>query len=335
MATVLIVSSNAGFPFDVWRHSTTFLLKHSAELAGSAKHSLTDDPENADIILFGEMGTCGEFGELVRAHPYYKRFPEKCFLFDNTFNAKPVVPGLYSSLTREQHRLGFTRTGFYLYLIQNPFITSRPCSGKEKYLASFVGSIITHPVRKMLFEFGRPDIYAKDTSEYSQRITFHGDPAERARYWAEYADSMAEAKFSLCPRGVSAGSIRLFESMKMGRACVILSDAWQPNDGVAWNEFSITVPEKEVHRIPEILEQHEHRAAEMGRAARRAWEERFSERACFPYVVDLCLDIQKHARSGRWTRKARFLRQATNPRNLRLYVISKRKLYRETRKVYW
>jgi hypothetical protein len=334
MAKVLVVSSNTQFAFDVWRHSTTFLLKHSAKLNKFGQHTLTDDPVEADLILFGEMGSCGGFAEMVRAHPYYRRFAKKCFIFENAYRAVPILPGLYSSLTKEQYRLGYTRTGFYLYLIQNPFLTPRPCSGKEQYLASFVGSSNTHPVREKLFEFGRSDIYTKDTSAYSQRTTFHGSPAEREKFWAEYADSIANAKFSLCPRGLGAGSIRLFESMKMGRACVILSDEWQPNDGVPWNEFAIFVPEKEVHRVPEILDRHERRAVEMGAAARRAWEERFSEQACFHYVVEQCLDIQKHAGNGGWSRKVRMLRQA-KPRNLRQYLSSKRNLYRNTGKIYW
>lgn len=281
------------------------------------------------------MGTCGQFAEMVRAHPYYRRFPEKCFVFDSGDAILPTVPGIYASLSKEQYQLGYTRTGFYLYLIQNPFLTHRPCSGSEKHLASFVGSKHTHPVREALFKFGRDDIYVKDTSSYSQQMTYHGGPTERARFWAEYADSIADAKFSLCPRGRGTGSIRLFESMKLGRACVILSDDWQPNDGVPWSEFSITVPEKEAHRIPEILEQHEHRAAHMGAAARRVWEERFSGRTCFHHVVELCLDIQKQARKGRLARAGRFFRYAANPRFLRRYGSSKMNLYRNTGKIYW
>lgn len=335
MAKVFVLSSNTEFDFDVWRHGNTFLLKHSAELDRLGPHTFTDDPEEADLILFGEMGTCGRFAEMVRAHPYYRRFAEKCFVYDDADGVLPTVPGVYASLTRDQRRLGYTRTGFYFSLIENAFITSRPCTGHEKYLASFMGSRTTHPVREKLFELGRADIYTKSTSSLSHQMYRQGTPAERARFWAEYADAMAEAKFSLCPRGVGAGSIRLFESMKMGRACVILSDAWHPTDGVDWSGFSIMVPEDEVQRIPEILDRNEHRAVEMGALARRVWEERFSEQARFRYVVDLCLDIQKHTGNGPFVRKIRFLRQAANPKNLRKYLSSKANLYRNTGRVYW
>ncbi len=335
MAKVLILSSAIDVPFDVWKHSSSFLLKHSAELDSFGQHCLTDDPAEADIILFAEMGTSGKFSEMVRAHPFYRRFREKCFLFDSTDYCRPTVPGIYASLTQDQYRPDYTRTGFYLYLIENAFITPRPYTGSEKYLASFVGSAHTHPVREKLFEFGRDDIYVKDTSGYSAQTTYHGEPAERARFWEEYADSIADAKFSLCPRGQGAGSIRLFESMKMGRACVILSDDWHPNDGVDWNSFSITVAERDASRIPEILDRNAHRAAEMGERARQVWKEQFSEQSRFHRTVERCLELRSRGSNGTWSRHLRVLRQITNPKNLRSYLGSKKDLYRHTGKIYW
>ena len=128
---------------------------------------------------------------------------------------------------------------------------------------------------------------------------------ERAPFYLAYADAMASARFSLCPRGVGAASIRLYESMKMGRPCVILSDAWHPNDGVDWDSFSIRVPEADVLRIPQILEEHADRAAEMGLRARAEWEKWFSEKVRFHRVVELCLDIRRARRSS-WLRAPPF-----------------------------
>lgn len=335
MAKVLLLSSNTDFAFDVWRHSSAFLLKHSAALDPFGVHSLVEDPAEADIILFAEMGTCGKFTEMVRVHPGYRRFPEKSFVFDTGDVFFPTVPGLYASLTREQFELGHARTGFYLYLIENAFITRQPYTGNEKYLASFVGSRTTHPVREKLFQLSCNRIYVKDTSAYGAHTTYHGEPAERARFWQDYAESMADALFSLCPRGRGTGSIRLFESMKMGRACVIISDDWVPNEHVNWEDFSIRIAEREVARIPKILEREAHRAPQMGAQARRAWEEHFSERVRFHRVVELCLEIQRQGGNGRIKRWARTLRQTANPKNLRWYLNSKKDLYRNTGKLYW
>lgn len=335
MAQIVIVSSTVDPPLDVLAHSTEFLLKHSAELDRFKQHSLMDDPEKADLILFAEQGTAGKFVELVRAHPYYRRFPEKCFVFDDGDFCRPVVPGVYAALTQEDYRLGYCRTGFYFSLHENPFIGHRRHTGNEKFLASFVGSMRTHPVREELLKFNRDDIYVKATSAFNYEFTEHAKPQARASFWQEYADAMADARFSLCPRGRCASSIRLMESMKMGRPCVIISDAWQPNEHINWSEFSIRVPESEVYRIPEILDREQHRAEEMGERARQVWEEQFSEQARFHRVVELCLEIRSQTSNTSLTRCARLLRQVMSPRNFRWYLNSKKWLYRQTGKIYW
>ena len=84
--------------------------------------------------------------------------------------------------------------------------------------------------------------------------------------------------------------------MKAGRVPVILSDDWVPPEGPAWESFSLIVPEREVARVPEILESHEHAAAEMGRRAREQWEQWFSASASFHRIVEWCLSIQRSRR---------------------------------------
>ena len=333
MAKVVIVSSAVRDGFDPWVHGTTLLLRHSAELDTFGQHTLTTDPEEADIIVFGEMGECGSFAERVRAHPYYRKYPEKCFLFDSADSPFPVLPGLYASLTTEQYRSGHTRTGFYLYVVENPFIQHRPLTGREPFLASFIGNSETHPVRQQIFAFRRPDFLLKDTGTISYRMAYEADPTERPPFWEEYADAMGNALFSLCPRGKGAGSIRLYESMKMGRPCIILADAWQPNAGVDWDAFSIRIPESEASQIPEILERNADRAVEMGLRARAEWEKWFSEKVRFHRVVELCLDIQRSR--GRFGRLERLSQLRHIPLHPRLYLRSKRSLYRRNGKIWW
>jgi hypothetical protein len=339
MAKAVVLSSAGERGFDPWIHGTALLLQHSAELDVFGEHTLAEDPREADIILFGEMsqgglGGCGLFAERVRAHPFYRRFPEKCFLFDSGDTFFPVLPGIYASLTRRQYRPDHTRTGFYLYVIENPFIRSQPLTGGEKYLASFVGSSTTHPLRRQILALRRDDFLLADTRAESYRMNFEADPQERAPFYLAYADAMAGARFSLCPRGVGAASIRLFESMKMGRACVILSDAWRPNDGVDWDSFSIRVPEADVLRIPQILEEHADRAAQMGLRARAEWENWFSGRVRFHRVVELCLDIRRARRSG-GSAARRIFDMRHIPLHPRMYLRSKRILYRNNRRLYW
>jgi len=311
------------------------LLRHSAEVDSFGAHSLTEDPEEADMILFAEMGDGGFFADRVRTHRYYRKYAEKCFLFESGDDFFPILPGLYASLTKQAYRADHTRTGYYLYVLENAFIDHRPLRGDERYLAAFVGSRKNAAVRERLFEIERPDFLVRDTSDMTYRIQYHGESDERACFWADYADSMASAKFSLCPRGKGAGSIRLFESMKMGRACVILSDDWHRQEEVDWDSFSITVAESEAHRLPQILAGLESRAAEMGEAARREWERWFSERVRFHHAAEACLEIQRRkAGEGRWKRYSH-LRHIADPRNWRYYLRSKKMLYQRYGKLYW
>lgn len=334
MAKVLLLSSAPYPPFDPWKHGTELVLRRSAEVDSFGVHSLTDNQREADIILFAEMGECGIFAERVRAHPCYRDFPEKCYLFDIPDVFFPILPGLYASLTRKQYEAGHARTGHYLYFLENTFVDHRPLQGNESYLAAFVGSRKNALVRRKLFDIQRPDFLLRDTSDITYRIQYHGQPDERTRFWADYANDMASATFSLCPRGVGAGSIRLFESMKMGRPCVILADDWHRQQEIDWESFSITVREREVDRLPEILERNQHRAAEMGEAARREWERWFSEPVRFHHAVEACLDIQRHQSNKRW-RHYYHIRYLADPRNWRKYLSSKRNLYNRDGKLYW
>jgi len=331
MARILIVPTLDNRPFDPWMHGSSILLRRSAELDSFRQHRLVDDPEDADIILFAECNT-GTFEERTRAHPFYVRFPERCFTFQMADTVFPILPGLYASLTNERHRPDHTRTGFYLYLVENSFINERPLSGNEPYLASFVGSR-THRIRSEILAFKRSNILLRDTSADSYRILHKGAPAERDLFWSEYADFMASARFILCPRGHGAGSIRLYESMKMGRAPVIISDAWHPNDGVDWNSCSIRIPESDVSRIPQILEAHADHAAEIGARARAEWETWFSEKVRFHRVVELCLDISRSRKSfGRLQRIYNLRHIGLHPY---LYMRSKKSLFKNSRRMYW
>lgn len=121
----------------------------------------------------------------------------------------------------------------------------------------------------------------------------------------------------------------------MGRACVTLSDVWQPNDDIAWDEFSIRVADGDAERIPEILDRNGHRAGKMGARARQVWEERFSERVRFHRVVELCLDMGRQGGTGNAARRLRALQQITNPKTFRWYLQSTKDLYRNTGRIFW
>lgn len=262
------------------------------------------------------------------AHPYYSRFPKKCFLFDSGDGTFPVMPGIYASLTQDRYRPDHTRTGFYLYLIENTLINHRPLNGTEPCLASFFGSSENHPVRARLFAFRREDIAVRSTSSReSYRMQYHGKSLDRQRFWSDYADLMAASRFILCPRGKGAGSIRLCESMKMG--AVRASSFRMPGSRMTTSTGTPSrsgFPRREVSRIPEILDKYADRAAEMGARARAE-----SEQVRFHRVIESCLDICRVRGSFGWVQHYYHLRYI--PAHLRRYFSSKKDLYRNNGRI--
>jgi len=336
MARITLLSADDDLPeYDEHKLFAVTALRASAAKDRFQKHFLTEDHDAAEIILFVAMGTCGDFAERVRAHPLYCKYPEKVFLFDSADFLRPVLPGVYASLHKKHYSPEHTRTGFYL-VPENPLITYRPITGDEKYLAAFVGSANTHPVRDGLFLYNRPDIHVMDSSKESYNIRYHGSADEKQYFWKRYADSIGDALFSLCPRGRGPGSIRLYESMKMGRACIILSDEWVPNEGVDWDSFAVFVQENDVAAIPSLLERLKPRAKEMGERARAEWEKWFSEEVRFHHVVEQCLEMKAKRNMHGAIRRVYHLRHiVSSPSNWRRYLINKKNLYKLYGRVFW
>jgi hypothetical protein len=295
MARVLLLSAAPGDDGD-YNRGAFARLKKSAEQGIFRDHSLTSDPVAADLILFAEIKGAGPYFELVRRHPLVREFREKCFLFSANAFVIPFLPGVYASIEKRWSSRR-TRSGFYLGVSENQYLEPTPSQDELPYLYSFVGSVENAPVRSRLAELRHPRSFFQDTSAEYQHV-LHGELDEAAlhNFWRRYAQMMQASKFVLCPRGLGVSSVRLFDTMRMGRVPVILSDDWVEPTGPAWKEFSIRVPEAEFRCIPDLLEKREEQAVMMGQRARREWEEWFSPAVCFHRVVESCLQIRNARR---------------------------------------
>jgi hypothetical protein len=257
-------------------------------------HQLVDDPAVADLILFVEVDV-GTFCENVRQHPYVHRFGEKCFMFSTDFRVLAFLPGVYTGLEKNWYVPSRERAGFYPGCLINPLVKFEP-DGERDLLYSFMGDIQTHAVRKVLARLNHSRGDFVDTSRESQAVMWTGSDDQREEFWGRYIGPAKRSKFILCPRGVSPSSIRMFETMCMGRVPVILSDAWVRPGGPEWGSFSIQVPERDAPSVIRIMEERESEALEMGLRARQEWEKYFSPDLLFHRAVELCLEIQKARR---------------------------------------
>lgn len=271
-------------------------LERSAQADVFRVHSLTDEPATADLILFAELHGAGPYFEKVRKHPLVRRYREKCFLFSSTPYAIPFLPGIYTSIER-RWATNRARAGSYLGVSENEFVTFSEPADDLPWLYSFLGSTATAPVRARLRALSHPRGFFLDTAA-EQACVLRGElnAAEMGAYWQRYAESIRSSKFVLCPRGLSTSSVRLFDTMRMGRVPVILSDDWVAPTGPAWDKFSLRFGERELDRIIPALEEREREAVAMGLQARAAWDDWFGEGVCFHRVVEWCLEIKTQRR---------------------------------------
>jgi hypothetical protein len=135
----------------------------------------------------------------------------------------------------------------------------------KNLLFSFQGGS-TSLLRKRMFnlKFGRSDVLIENTSTYYHWDLWQPGRQERQQ---RYAQTIAESHFVLCPRGAGAGSIRLFEVMQAGVAPVLISGNYSLPAHVPWNTFLIRIAERDISRLPALLEPHLVSAPERGRIA--------------------------------------------------------------------
>jgi len=110
----------------------------------------------------------------------------------------------------------------------------------ERYLASFVGRLSTHPVRSQMAELlkNRNDINIVDGN---CGIDF-------------FINQMLESRIALCPRGYGGSSFRFFEAMQLGTVPMLIGDIdTRPfKNWVNWSECSFYL--EDVNKINEFLD---------------------------------------------------------------------------------
>lgn len=318
MARVLLTSA---YPPE--SHPQLTLMRRAAAIDRFGVHTLVDTPENADVILFVEVGGGTRYYDRVRRDPVFRGHREKSFIYTTIDTFIAFVPGLYVNAERRYAPRARVRSSSYLQLFEWDFLGEpAPEPRDRRHLASFVGSFRTHAVRPRLATLPGRDIHVVDTSAFAP-YGVNMTPGELSQLQRSYVESIHESHFVLAPRGEATGSYRCFEAMRLARPPVIIADDWVEPDGPDWSTFSVRVRERDVTDIPDILADLRPRSIEMGRAARAAYETWFSPEVMFHHSVEACLDMISTRPMPeavlRWTPWWQLLR----PVHLRRYVISR------------
>jgi len=245
-------------------------------------HTPVSDPAAADLILFVENVHFEDpEWRTVLGHELVSRYREKTFLYNEADTPWCVLPGLYCSMPARAFQPRRQKAFNYLYTMNDKL--QGPTGGERRWLYSFMGAA-THDARRRILKLHDERAALEDTSSFN---IWHGPlPAEKEERQRHYADVMAASLFVLCPRGTGTSSYRLFETMKMGIAPVLISDEWVAPEGPEWDSFMLRVPEEAVAELPRILREHEHEAVERGAKAHAAYQEWFSPEVQFHRAVE-------------------------------------------------
>jgi hypothetical protein len=82
--------------------------------------------------------------------------------------------------------------------------------------------------------------------------------------------------------------------MQASIAPVLISDDYPLPPQVPWSTFLIRIAERDIHRLPELLEPYRASSAERGRLARKAWLDHFAPEREFHAIVALAATAVRH-----------------------------------------
>lgn len=258
-----------------WATSDFKRIERLSRLSTRSDHQVVSEPSRADIVLFCGSGSVYH-SDVIRSD-CFRRNKTRSMILDGSDVTLPLLPGLYASLQAGGAHVGLAYSGLpYVRVSENAALdVVNPISHETRYLYSFLGRRENSPALR-----GKVLSLSDDRSYLLNASTGQTDGG------IDYALAIQNSKFILCPKGIGPSSWRIYEAMKAGRAPVVISDAWSPPEGFAWDCFSLRVAEKDVAQIPMILRANESRAVEMGLRARTEFNRHLSLDNCFGWICD-------------------------------------------------
>ncbi len=302
-----------------WHRKPYASLRKSLAAGAAASVIFAPSPEEAEVILFADPGPA-LFQKSLRAHPVFKRFREKCFVLDSSDQPFPWVPGLYASLEKAMLVNGRTRGGLFFHYTDDIF-AGEPWNDPP-LLCSFAGSIGHHPIRQAMQNQLAAHGTMIDTSGQVGPAFTTGDRRAISGLRNQMIRLSQQSRFILCPRGMGAGSIRLFEVMQMARCPVIISDDWVPPQGPDWTSCSVRIREDRMAELPALLRQLSPQAQAMGLKAREAYDAFFAPDTRLRWIASELADLQRPSRTARLRHSLMLLRLLTRPYFVRMRLRS-------------
>ena len=248
------------------------------------------DFEVADALVIHEPWAFREWryvGKLI-ANPVIGRFSHKVYTVNGDDGPAGLLRGTYCCLP--QSRFDPALHAATPFLVQpNEQVLAH--AGTRRAPATHLGTWRGNPKSNRRLREHLLDLYAGSSSfkvEATQSWLNHG-----AEEKLHYVQLLRSGKFSLCPGGWAAASIRIFESMALGVAPVIIADEFVEPPGPDWKAFSLRIREADLASLESILQQHAQQHEKMGARAYEAWCKYFDPNRLIAYYADTLLGCMR------------------------------------------
>ncbi len=228
------------------------------KLAQRSSHVvITDCPSVADYILFVDAHFVRNesYSRLVRDSVYFRDFPEKVFVYNQSDNPRLGLPGLYVSMPKQLYSREYMRSVPYMHYELDRFDLGEFRSCTKVLNSSFIGDRNTSSVRQRMFESKLEYVSMTDTHHFG----FHDYSSKRKSedelllHTRNYCANVAKSIFSICPRGYGTSSFRLFESLMLGTIPIVLSDDFVPPDYLGQSNYFFQLAEKRVSHLDKFV----------------------------------------------------------------------------------
>jgi hypothetical protein len=255
-----------------------------------------NDFEAADALVIHEPWAFREWRYIDRliADPVVGRFSHKIYTINSDDAAAGLLRGAYSCLPKSRFDPALHAAAPFLVQPNEQVLAHAGTRrAPATHLATWRGNTKSNRrVRERLVSLysGSPSFKVEATQSWLN----HG--ADEKQYYIQLVRS---GMFSLCPAGWAAASMRIFESMALGVAPVIIADEFVEPAGPDWPAFSLRVKEADVASLESILQQRASRHEAMGERAYEAWCKYFHPNRLLTYYADTLLGCMRaNAGSG-------------------------------------
>lgn len=151
---------------------------------------------------------------------------------------------------------------------------------KKTYIASFIGQLDNHPVRKEM---------AKKLKHRKDVYLAHGNKGERF-----FVNNILESYISLCPRGFGGSSFRFYESLQLGTVPFMIGDIdTRPfKKYIDWDQVSFySSSAAHLNKMLDKLKPKE--LIEMGRHGSNLWKEKLTYQKWCPFLLRELKELKK------------------------------------------